>query len=191
MSYVPTQHDGLARGRSRLSAPRLASVICLLLATGCAEEEATKDTALNNGTAVDSGTPWTQDTGTPTFQDPVIVPQDPITNPGDGDGDGDVTGTTDSGTSDVGDDVDASTPAPGNPFDDLFGNKDAGTFTPPPDGGGEWTLKADSAPECPPEPPPIPIIGGACLGIYYSCGWTNPAGQTYSCVCDWIHWLCL
>ncbi|MFM2418151.1 MAG: hypothetical protein RL385_2874 [Pseudomonadota bacterium] len=69
-------------------------------------------------------------------------------------------------------------------------NPDAGT-NPPPAGGGKWTLNADSADECPDEPPPIPIIGGACLGIYYGCGWTNESKQTYSCVCDWVHWLCV
>ncbi|MFM2418671.1 MAG: hypothetical protein RL385_3394 [Pseudomonadota bacterium] len=67
---------------------------------------------------------------------------------------------------------------------------DAGS-SPPPEGGGKWTLNADSADECPDEPPPIPIIGGACLGIYYGCGWTNESKQTYSCVCDWVHWLCI
>jgi hypothetical protein len=45
--------------------------------------------------------------------------------------------------------------------------------------------------DCPAEPPPIPIIGGLCAGIYYGCGWTNQSGQQYSCICDWVHWLCI
>jgi len=82
---------------------------------------------------------------------------------------------------------------------DLFTTSDAGTrqinpdagTNPPPEGGGKWTLNTDSADDCPAEPPPIPIIGGACLGIYFGCGWTNESKQTYSCVCDWVHWLCI
>jgi hypothetical protein len=55
----------------------------------------------------------------------------------------------------------------------------------------DYKLEPDSDPECPPEPPPIPIIGGACLGVYYTCNWKNPAGETYTCTCDWVHWLCI
>jgi hypothetical protein len=77
----------------------------------------------------------------------------------------------------------------------LFGDagappKDAG-FTPPPDGGGAWKLNEGSFVDCPAEPPPIPIIGGLCAGIYYGCGWTSQSGQQYSCICDWVHWLCI
>jgi hypothetical protein len=93
---------------------------------------------------------------------------------------------------------DASSASGGGDIDDLigglFGDGDAATKPPPSgDGGasGEWTLEPDSADECPPEPPPIPIVGGACLGLYYTCNWRNAAGETYFCTCDWVHWLCI
>lgn len=83
-------------------------------------------------------------------------------------------------------------------LDGLFGGNgaDGGAGSPPVSGdAGEnaegWTLNADSAKECPAVPPPIPIVGGICVGVYFGCGWTNAAGQQYSCICDWIHWLCI
>jgi hypothetical protein len=78
-------------------------------------------------------------------------------------------------------------------YGDVARQLDGGTSRSLPTGTspGEWTLNPDSAEPCPAEPPPIPIIGGACLGIYFGCGWTHPDGRTYSCVCDWIHWLCI
>jgi hypothetical protein len=76
---------------------------------------------------------------------------------------------------------------------DLFGDSDGGFKPPPGDGGasGDWKLEPDSDQDCPPEPPPIPIVGGACLGLYYTCNWRNSAGDTYFCTCDWVHWLCV
>jgi hypothetical protein len=80
----------------------------------------------------------------------------------------------------------------GAPPKDASGpHTDGGEFTPPPSGGGTWKLNPGSFVDCPPEPPPIPIIGGLCAGIYYGCGWTNQSGQQYSCICDWVHWLCI
>jgi hypothetical protein len=74
----------------------------------------------------------------------------------------------------------------------LFGGNDGGAATDAAAStSGEWKLVPGSAPECPPEPPPIPIIGGACLGLYYACDWQNAAGETYTCICDWVHWLCI
>lgn len=67
---------------------------------------------------------------------------------------------------------------------------DAG-FTPPSTDGGEWTLDDGSFVDCPAEPPPIPIVGGLCAGVYFFCTWTNESGQKYTCTCDWVHWLCL
>jgi hypothetical protein len=79
------------------------------------------------------------------------------------------------------------------PYGDVARQVDGGTSRalPTDTKPGEWTLNPDSAEPCPAEPPPIPIIGGACLGIYFGCGWTHPDGRTYSCVCDWVHWLCI
>ena len=80
----------------------------------------------------------------------------------------------------------------GAPPKDASGpHSDGGEFTPPPSGGGAWKLNPGSFVDCPAEPPPIPIIGGLCAGIYYGCGWTNQSGQQYSCICDWVHWLCI
>jgi len=88
----------------------------------------------------------------------------------------------------------ASTDEIGDLIDDLFGGGgaagDAG-FTPPDPAGGAWSLDDGSAAECPAEPPPIPIIGGPCIGIYFSCSWSNPGGEVYTCICDWVHWLCI
>jgi hypothetical protein len=114
-------------------------------------------------------------------------------------------GTSSSGTAVSSSDRDAGSSPPrndaggaagGGDIDDLigglFGDGDAAA-RPSGDGGmsGEWTLDPDSAEECPPEPPPIPIVGGACLGVYYTCNWRNAAGDTYFCTCDWVHWLCI
>lgn len=89
---------------------------------------------------------------------------------------------------------DAAAPAV-DPFsdllDDVFGGAGDAGFTPPAAASGAWKLDDGSAPECPAEPPPIPIIGGPCLGIYFSCGWTDTSGATYTCICDWVHWLCI
>lgn len=76
-------------------------------------------------------------------------------------------------------------------IDSLLGASDGGSANGDGGASGEWKLEPDSAPECPADPPPIPIIGGPCLGIYYFCGWKNPAGETYTCTCDWVHWLCI
>lgn len=80
-----------------------------------------------------------------------------------------------------------------NPFDfgSLFPTGTPDSSVPPEAGPGGWKLKPDSAKECPAEPPPLPIIGGLCTGIYFFCGWTNDKGQQYTCTCDWIHWLCI
>lgn len=107
---------------------------------------------------------------------------------------------TDAGNSPV-EPLDADVPPAdsGSPADSGASSpEDAGTViplddasVPAPEGGGAWKLKQGSAPECPEEPPPIPLLGGLCLGIYWSCGWENEQGQQYSCVCDWVHYLCL
>jgi hypothetical protein len=83
-------------------------------------------------------------------------------------------------------------------LDGIFGgggaDGGAGAVNPNADAGENaegWTLNADSAKECPAVPPPIPIVGGICVGVYFSCGWTSAAGKKYSCTCDWIHWLCI
>ena len=140
----------------------------------------------------------------------------PIDNKGDGDsddeGDGD---SNDEGDGD-GDGDDYSNPGDGDdsntgdgdsdwefPINDAGGIvdadggvhkpvDDAGTGSiPAPTDGGKWTLKSGSAPDCPEEPPPIPLLGGLCLGVYWACGWENEAKEQYSCVCDWVHYLCL
>lgn len=132
----------------------------------------------------DASVPWTSaDSSTPTTLDSGVAPTDA------GGSKPDASSSLDSGAK-----ADAS-----NPLDDLINGffKDSGApkadagFTAPPDGGGAWKLNPGSFQDCPPEPPPIPIIGGLCAGVYYGCGWTNGSGQQYSCICDWIHWLCI
>ncbi len=103
--------------------------------------------------------------------------------------------TRDAGTRPTSADTASGTPSQNeidSLIDALLGATDGGSSASG-DGGasGEWKLEPDSAPECPADPPPIPIIGGPCLGIYYFCGWKNPAGETYTCTCDWVHWLCI
>ncbi len=143
---------------------------------------------------------------------PIDDSRDDNDNEGDGDGD-------DEGDGD-GDDYDYSNPGDGDDYSspgDDGGNDDgwefpvndagqivdsdggvhapiddAGTGSiPAPTDGGKWTLKSGSAPDCPPEPPPIPLLGGVCLGVYWACGWENEAKEQYSCVCDWVHYICL
>jgi len=52
-----------------------------------------------------------------------------------------------------------------------------------------FTPAADNPKECPAGAPANPV--GSCLGlpIYVRCVYTNGA-RTYTCVCDWYHWLC-
>jgi len=67
------------------------------------------------------------------------------------------------------------------------------TVTPPVDAGpapdpfapGDRTPDPNNIPECPKVAPENPI--GDCLGIpvYAVCSYT-----TYTCICDWYHWLC-
>jgi hypothetical protein len=49
------------------------------------------------------------------------------------------------------------------------------------------TPSPDNIPECPAEAPDNPI--GPCAGVpvYAVCNY----GTTYSCICDWIHWICV
>ena len=43
---------------------------------------------------------------------------------------------------------------------------------------------------CPTGAPANPI--GPCVGVpvYTTCAYTNGARQ-YTCICDWVHWLCI
>lgn len=149
----------------------------LLLATGCGEEIPAPGDIPDWGTGEqDSGTSPSTDASSPSETPPPWVwpdassPTQPDPGPGT---------DPDVGPAPV---SDAGTEQP-IPLDDAS--------VPPPTDGGKWTLKAGSAPECPEEPPPIPLLGGLCLGVYWSCGWENEAGEQYSCVCDWVHYLCL
>jgi hypothetical protein len=51
---------------------------------------------------------------------------------------------------------------------------------------GDRTPDPKNIPECPKVAPENPI--GSCIGVpvYAVCGYT-----TYTCICDWYHWLCL
>lgn len=169
MSYPTLTLNGRAR-----PAHVAALALCLLGATACGDVDEAQSPGFEASDVAppsdDSPGTWTPNT-----------PQNP-SSPGSWDNDPDAPGVPDAG------------PRPAvDPFAgirDLFGGGDGG-MNPPPAGENVWTLNADSAPECPDEPPPIPIIGGACLGIYFACGWTNQHGQVYSCICDWVHWLCI
>lgn len=209
MSLIPHWLVSLRPSRAaRRHVLPLAAIVALAAFTGCAEG-GMEEEPLNpgNGSVADSGTPPVT---TPVLDSstswPVTTPDTSVPST-----------TTDAGTSSSSDSSisssDASSSKPdasssldsgtktdaGNPLDDLIGSffKDSGapaadaSFTPPPEGGGEWKLNPGSFVDCPKEPPPIPIIGGLCAGIYYGCGWTNTKGQQYSCICDWIHWLCI
>jgi hypothetical protein len=48
----------------------------------------------------------------------------------------------------------------------------------------------DNPPECPDVAPENPV--GDCLGlpVYLGCQWGNDE-RTYTCICDWYHWLCI
>jgi hypothetical protein len=183
----------------------MAAALALAAASGCAEGGV--DEGLDPGadipdtstttppvTTYDASTPSTtydasvpstpSDASTPSTTQDSSAPKDASTAKSD------ASSALDSGAK-----ADAS-----NPLDDLINGffKDSGapspdaSFNPPPDGGGgAWKLNPGSFQDCPKEPPPIPIIGGLCAGVYYGCGWTNGAGQQYSCICDWIHWLCI
>lgn len=162
-----------SKGTRRAFRPMLALGLCLGLAmsAACGEEtpEATQDNSPINTPppTPDAGAenPW-EDYVPPPYTPPAETPTDAggefPEEPVDG--------------------PDASEPPPEEP---------PPVSEPPPVGGGKWTLNADSAPECPEEPPPIPIIGGVCFGFYWPCGWTNEAGQVYSCICDLVHYLCI
>jgi hypothetical protein len=51
----------------------------------------------------------------------------------------------------------------------------------------DYKPAADNPDECPAEAPENPL--GPCIGqsIYVVCNY----GATYSCVCDWVHWICI
>ena len=53
-----------------------------------------------------------------------------------------------------------------------------------------FTPSPNNPAECPVGAPANPV--GSCLGlpVYLSCSWTDGA-RTYTCICDWYHWLCL
>lgn len=76
---------------------------------------------------------------------------------------------------------DAST----TPRDATVSPTDSGP-APNPFAPGDRTPSPDNIPECPKVAPENPI--GDCLGIpvYAVCSYT-----TYTCVCDWYHWLCI
>jgi hypothetical protein len=202
MFFYPDWLDSLRQGHvARRNIVSFAACAVLAVLPACAETGPADELDLGIGqqeasvpsTTTDASLPsTTQDTGVPwsTYDAGAIV-------------------MVDAGTpaTDAGGSRDSSTPAMdsgakkdgGNPLDDLIGEffKDSGapnadaSFTPPPEGGGEWKLNPGSFVDCPKEPPPIPLIGGLCAGIYYGCGWTNTKGDQYSCICDWVHWLCI
>ncbi|MET0344488.1 MAG: hypothetical protein ABW252_25970 [Polyangiales bacterium] len=76
----------------------------------------------------------------------------------------------------------------GDPLGDLAGavdwdqifSSDGGLFTPP------GPASPDNPKECPETAPENPI--GSCIGVpvYATCKYGN-----YTCLCDWIHWLCI
>jgi hypothetical protein len=194
---------------ARRHALPLAASLALAALTGCAESGTDEEPFDPNGAydAGVSGNPQpTYDASTgPSVTQDAGIPWTPI-DAGPSGTDAGSSAPKDAGASKPdatvsgdGGNRDAAVPGGGGlNIDDLitglFGDGGApadGGFTPPPDGGGEWSLNPGSFVDCPPEPPPIPIIGGLCAGIYYGCGWTNQSGQQYSCICDWVHWLCI
>lgn len=178
-------------------------ILALYALTACAEvDDAVGDLFQDSGspiTGLDSGSPGGYDAAAPfydasqnTTYDASLF--DATISPVDAGGGGD---------SGPGPDATAAGDA-GGFLGGLFGGgdgsvADAGWKPPPgdrPDAGSAdnpegWTLNPDSFKDCPALPPPIPIIGGLCAGVYFGCGWTSAKGAKYSCVCDWIHWLCI
>jgi hypothetical protein len=79
--------------------------------------------------------------------------------------------------------IDAGTTSdPLEGLDALFG-PDSGLWAPPAPPG---PAAADNPKECPETAPENPI--GSCIGVpvYATCNYGS-----YSCLCDWIHWLCI
>jgi hypothetical protein len=167
------------------------AVLSGLLVVGCSEDPAKKgdNQSIDNkgdGDSEDEGDGDSEDEGDGDSED-------------EGDGDGDY--TPGDGDSTTGDGDDDEFPEGDGDDDGVIVDNDGGVHTPvddagtgsipPPTDGGKWTLKSGSAPDCPPEPPPIPLLGGVCIGFYWQCGWENEAKQQYSCVCDLVHYLCV
>lgn len=174
----------------------LAACALLALLAGCAESGV--DDVLEGATAPDAGGPSGIDAPAQAADDAGSAPSVSILDTGSAasprsDAGGVAAPAPSSQAGDAGRDASGSLSPDelGGLLDDLFGpGADAG-FTPPGPTGGEWKLADGSFAECPAEPPPIPIIGGPCLGIYFDCNWTHESGATYTCVCDWVHWLCI
>lgn len=186
---------------SSLRLARGARVIVLALSAlaACAETEDALDELLDdagqNAVAQDSGIPWT-----PAYPDAAITIYPDAGQSIDSGAVADASSSVDSST---GSDAATTTDA-GGFIGGLIGGGDASAtdagWSPPPgqqpdagtaDNPEGWKLNADSYKDCPALPPPIPIIGGLCAGIYFGCGWTSAKGAKYSCTCDWIHWLCI
>lgn len=174
MSYSSIQGSRhVSQSRSRMLIGTLFFVLGMG-AAGCgeADEDTVRNALPSTQTPPPGETPADDGEVIPPYVPPVVppyVPPAPMTDP-DGGLDPD----------EVDPEVDDPTTIPPDPMSE-----------PPPMSGGAWTLNADSAPDCPAEPPPIPLLGGFCLGFYWPCGWTNASGQVYSCICDLVHYLCI
>jgi hypothetical protein len=112
-------------------------------------------------TAIDAGTPKPPTTVTPPKADAGTVIDAGVATPP----------MSDAGGLDLGG------------LEDLFPTGDGGAPLGTP---GDRTPSPDNIPECPKVAPENPI--GDCLGIpiYATCSYT-----TYTCICDWYHWLCI
>jgi hypothetical protein len=167
--------------------PRVALCLAGLigaLSAGCAETETGSDAAIDAGSLPANSGP--DASSSPSVPTPPPVSLDASVTPPKLDasvGLDSALPTPDASTS-----VDASTKP-----SDASVPLDANVFNPIPTDTkpADWKLKPGSAQECPPEPPPIPIIGGLCAGIYFMCGWETSDGRQYSCTCDWVHYLCI
>lgn len=168
-----------------------ATLLTLLAAAGCAETEDALQSVLDSSVAYTQPDAYVPPTLGPTTGNPTIPDNtSPYSYP-----DASVELDATASYPDAAPRPDASVDG-SNPFDfgSLFpsGTPDSSVAPSSGDAGASgWKLNADSAKECPQEPPPLPIIGGLCVGIYWMCGWTNAQGQKYSCTCDWIHYLCI
>jgi hypothetical protein len=148
--------------------------------------------------ASDATPPATEDDATPatTGQPAADSGDDDQTGSGSGEGAREAADPSESGTAD-GDSSDADSAggdagaAPTSPSPTTPPTAPAGDTTPPLASLADLEPSPNNIPECPATAPENPW--GPCVGVpvYAVCEYGEAPAPLYSCICDWIHWICV
>jgi hypothetical protein len=191
-----------------LARSHASTVLIVLLTAGCAAVVENEPGDIESGSeGADAATPWVPGTGgTPSYgggpaTGGVVatggavsaggaVASGGVTHSGGGGAAGGSMPTGGAGASGGDGGSGATFPGGAGGIGVIGGAGGGAPLVPPPTDVTTLPPSPDNPPECPAVAPENPV--GDCLGlpVYLSCSWSDGT-RTYSCVCDWYHWLCV